>query len=89
MTDVPRRLSTHDDGYDPRVGEQLTVLLDGVDQHGRVEAYDMDAGTVTRAKHDTEGRIFVDGDEIAMETVAGHVEVLWRTFAAGSAIASP
>lgn len=88
MTDVPRRLSTHDDDYDPRVGERLTVLLDGVDQRGRVEAYDLDAGTVTRAKHDAEGRIFVDGDEIAMETVAGHVEVLWRTYVASAAPAS-
>lgn len=79
MIDIPRRLSVTDADYDPCVGEGLIVLLDGVDQWGRAEGYDMDAGTVTRAKHDAQGRIYADGDEIAMETVTGFVEVLRRS----------
>ncbi|KQM99433.1 hypothetical protein ASE77_00085 [Sphingomonas sp. Leaf226] len=37
------------------------MKLDGVDQHGRVEAYDLDAGTVTRAKVDADGRFVIEG----------------------------
>ena len=79
MIDIPRRLSVTDADYDPRVGEGLIVMLDGVDQWGRAEGYDIDGGTVTRAKHDAQGRIYADGDEIAMETVTGFVEVLRRS----------
>ncbi|MES3096195.1 hypothetical protein [Sphingomonas aerolata] len=78
MIDIPRRLSVTDADYDPRVGEGLIVLLHGVDQWGRAEGYDIDAGTVTRAKHDASGRLVLEGDEVAMETVAGRVEVTLR-----------
>lgn len=77
MTEVPRRLSVHDEGYDASVGQRLTVLLDGVDQWGRCEAYDLDAGTVTRTKHDAQGNVVLEGDEIATKTVTGKVEVFW------------
>lgn len=79
MTEIPRRLSVHDEGYDPSIGMRLVVLLDGVDQRGRAEAYDLDAGTVTRAKHDAQGNVYCEGDEIALETVHGIVEVFWNT----------
>ncbi|MEH3121992.1 MAG: hypothetical protein PGN16_08440 [Sphingomonas phyllosphaerae] len=75
---VPRRLSVSDPDYDPSIGERLTVRLDGVDQHGRAEAYDLDAQTVTRCKHDAAGKIYLDGDIIAMEMVGGVVTVEWR-----------
>lgn len=78
MNAPPRRLSVHDADYDPAIGARVHVLLDGVDQRGRCEAYDADAGTVTRCKHDETGKAYVVGDEIAMETVTGKVEVSWR-----------
>jgi len=61
MVTIPRRLSIHDADYDPSLGERLIVKLDGVDQHGRVQAYDLDAGTVTRAKLDADGRWVIEG----------------------------
>lgn len=75
MMDIPRRLSVHDDDYDPAAGATLVISLDGIDQHGRVTAYDIDAGTVTRCKHDAQGRVCVEGDQIGMETVHGLVTV--------------
>lgn len=74
----PRRLSVHDEGYDPAIGARLRVLLDGVSQDGRCEAYDIDAGTVIRCKLDEQGHIYAEGDEVARETVTGKVEVSWR-----------
>ncbi|TCP91878.1 hypothetical protein C8J42_103570 [Sphingomonas sp. PP-CE-1A-559] len=73
MSSPPRALSVHDADYDPAVGESIVVRLDGVDQHGRVEAYDVDAGTVTRCKLDARGYTFAEDDEIARETVHGVV----------------
>jgi len=61
MVTIPRRLSIHDADYDPTLGQRLVVRLDGVDQHGRVEAYDLDAGTVTRAKVDADGLFVIEG----------------------------
>jgi hypothetical protein len=61
MVTIPRRLSVHDTDFDPTLGQRLVVKLDGVDQHGRVEAYDLDAGTVTRAKVDADGRFVIEG----------------------------
>jgi len=61
MVTIPRRLSTHDIDYDPSLGARLVVMLDGVDQHGCAEAYDLDAGTVTRAKVDADGRWAIAG----------------------------
>ena len=61
MVTIPRRLSIHDADYDPMLGARLIVMLDGVNQHGRVEAYDLDAGTVTRAKLDADGRLVIEG----------------------------
>lgn len=78
MNAPPRRLSVHDEGYDPAIGARVCVMLDGVSQDGRCEAYDADAGTVTRCKLDADGKAFAVGDEIAMETVTGRVEVSWR-----------
>jgi hypothetical protein len=75
---VPRRLSVSDPDYDPSIGERLTVRLDGDDQHGRAEAYDLDAQTVTRCKHDAAGKIYLEGEWIAMETVHGVVTVEWK-----------
>jgi len=75
MVTIPRRLSIQDADYDPTLGQRLVVKLDGVDQHGRVEAYDLDASTVTRAKRDASGRLVLEGDEVAMETVSGLLEV--------------
>lgn len=77
MTDIPRRLSVHDEDYNPAIGARLVIFFDGEDQHGRAEGYDLEAGTVTRAKHDANGKIFCVGDEIAIETVHGKVEVFW------------
>ena len=74
----PRRLSVHDVGYDPALGSRLCVLLDGVSQDGRCEAYDIDAGTVIRCKLDEQGYIYAEDDEVARETVSGKVEVKWR-----------
>lgn len=78
MTDVPRRLSVHDADYDPTIGDRLVVLIDGVDQYGRAESYDIDAGTVTRAKLNADGNLYCEGDEVAIETVHGKVEVSWK-----------
>lgn len=78
MTAPPRRLSTDDADYDPAVGARVLVFLDGVEQRRRCVAYDADAGTVTRAKLNEAGEIYCVGDEIAMETVSGKVEVRWR-----------
>ena len=61
MVTIPRRLSVHDADYDPSLGARLIVSLDGVDQHGRAEAYDLDAGTVTRPKLDADGRWVIEG----------------------------
>lgn len=78
MTDVPRRLSVDDEDYDPAVGARVVVLLDGIDQCGRCTGYDIDAGAVTRAKHDASGNAYVEDGEFAVETVQGVVEVHWR-----------
>ena len=67
MVTIPRRLSIHDADYDPTLGEQLIVKLDGVDQHGRVQAYNLDAGTVTRAKLDADGRWVIKGTPCAAD----------------------
>jgi hypothetical protein len=77
MTAPPRRLSVFDADYDPDIGRRVHVSLDSVVQT-MVEAYDVDAGTVTRPKLDPDGYIYVVDDEIARETVTGNVEVSWN-----------
>ena len=78
MTSVPRRLSVHDEGFDQAAAADLVIHLDGVKQ-ANANAYDMDAGTVTRAKLDADGNLYCEGDEVAIETVHGCVEVARRT----------
>lgn len=74
MTEPPRRLSTEDGDF-PEWAGRVLVFLDGVDQAGRCTAYDVDAGTVTRAKLNEAGELYCVHDEIAMEIVSDKVEV--------------
>ncbi len=75
MLSIPRRLNVYDADFNPAYIGRLVVLLDGEDQAGFATGYDLDAGTVTRAKKNERGEVYVEDDEIAMETVAGKVEV--------------
>jgi len=75
MMNIPRRLDVNDADFDSHYIRRLVVLLDGEDQAGFATGYDLDAGTVTRAKKNERGEVYVDGDAIAMETVSGKVEV--------------
>ena len=77
MTDVPRRLSSDDADFQSWVG-RLFVHVDGVEQSGIVSAYDLDAGTVVRAKLNEQGEIYADGDTVATETIRGNVVVSLR-----------
>lgn len=77
MNAPPRRLSTEDADYDSTIGMRVCVLLDGIEQR-RLIAYDVDAGTVTRAKLNEAGEIYCVGDEVAMEVASGLVEVHWH-----------
>jgi len=54
---------------------KITVTLDGVEQRNAVIA-DPDKGFVYRAKTKFGGGVVISGDEIVMETVKGHVQVL-------------
>lgn len=74
-------LSSYPDmpGYDRWIatlaqGQVVKVYLDGVEQSD-VDFADERAGVIRRCKLDAEGRIYVEGDEIARETVAGHVRI--------------
>ncbi len=75
MLSIPRCLNVYDADFNPAYIGRLVVLLDGEDQAGFATGYDLDAGTVTRAKKNERGEVYVEDDEIAMETVAGKVEV--------------
>lgn len=76
MSEIPRRLSVHDKGYDHNVGVALVITLDGVEQRS-VVAYDIDASTVTRHVLDGKGNAQVEPgtDDVWVETVTGTVEV--------------
>ncbi len=78
-TEIPTRLSADDPDFDPNVGRMLVVALDGVEQR-KVSAYDIDAGTVTRAVPDADGQAQVKPgtDEIWIEVVSGIVTVTRR-----------
>ncbi len=81
--EIPRQLSVDPDypGFPGNIddamglGRWLKITLDGVDQFGRVVAYDIAAGTITRFKYNDKGQAIVEGEEIALETVSGEVVV--------------
>lgn len=75
--DPPRHLSIDDPHYDPALGQNIEVWLDGYEQK-RVLAYDCEAGSITRQKVMGFGEIVVEGGEVAKETVVGDVRVRWR-----------
>lgn len=77
MSDIPRRLSVSDPGFDSEMGRRLDVLLNGT-VRDQVIAYDMDARTITRYVTDERGNIVVAGDEAKRETLTGDVAVRWR-----------
>lgn len=75
------RISAYEgeDGYERFVslsayGARVTVWLDGV-KIEQAEMADDVTGEVRRAKLDDKGRIYLEGDEIARETLRGHVVI--------------
>ena len=75
--DPPRRLSIDEPGYEPELGQNIEIWLDGCEQR-KVIAYDCDAGTVHRYKVSGFGEIVVEAGDAATETVSGDVQVRWR-----------
>jgi hypothetical protein len=83
-----RRLNTYDrDGLPLRMsvdapnhvwedGARLEISLDGIVQK-EVVAFDREEGWVFRNKL-RDGEVYVDGGEIARETVTGEVTVRWK-----------
>ena len=65
-----------DRDFDPEIGRSLNVWVDGVLQD-KVIAFDRDEGFVERYCQ-REGEMFIEGDEVAKETVTGEVAISWR-----------
>lgn len=59
-------------------GHTILVMLDGVEQKD-CDMADPIAGVVRRCKYNSHGEIYAIGDEIAQETVKGHVQVFLKT----------
>jgi hypothetical protein len=82
QTAIPTQLSV-DDRYPGfrddavTIGCNLSIAFDGTEQRN-VVAYDLAAGSLTRARVDEHGNVCVVDDEIALETVSGYVEV-WHS----------
>jgi len=55
-------------------GYTIRVMLDGVEQKD-CDIADPIEGFVRRCKLDNRGMIYADGDEIATETISGHVQI--------------
>jgi hypothetical protein len=79
LTAPPASYSIGQPDYDPEVGRNLCVRVDGADQSNVVE-YDCVAGTVVRNKLDEHGRPQLNArrDHVLRETVRGKVTVSWR-----------
>ena len=79
MTEAPpRRLSIHDEDWDPAVSSKLDILLDGELQN-EVISYNTDEGWLVR-NVTKDGQLVIDPDthRLVREKVEGKVEVRWQ-----------
>lgn len=74
--ELPRRLEVGRPGWHRFLG-RITVLRDGKEV-SRCTAFDADKGLVRVQKLDGEGRIYLEDDKVAQETLRGRVEVRWK-----------
>lgn len=74
--ELPRHLEIEQAGWRRFVG-RITVLLNGKEV-SRCTGFDADKGLVRVQRLDSEGRIFIEHDKVAQETLRGAVEVRWK-----------
>lgn len=58
-----------------RLGSEVRIKLDGAEVDNVITA-DEEEGFITRYKRDEDGRLLIDGDHAAEDTVHGKVEII-------------
>lgn len=74
--ELPYRLEVGRPGWHRFLG-RIIVLLDGRDVP-RCTGFDVEKGIARVQKLDEAGRIYLEDDQVAQETLRGRVEVRWK-----------
>ena len=72
----PQKLSIQDTDYDPSIGANIIITLDG-ERQDSVISYDVASGTLERHKK-VDGKYVIHCWQLAVEKMSGVVGVSWK-----------